>query len=262
MQFHLKYGQHQREAETLIRAGLKRLAATTLGTNVVVCWGWRAGRQWRRLGMDVLVLERGYLGDRFAYTSIAWNGLNNRANFPDYPPDGGARFASMGLTLARPRCYENGQHVLLVGQVSGDMSLGGRNLSPWYAETARDAALAYGLPVLFRPHPEEVKRKRRTIVPGYQTDTGTLTDALAGAAVVLTWNSNTAVEALVAGVPTVCCDAGAMAWPVAGHHLGDLTRWEAREAWAHALAWKQWRAEEIASGEALVGVVDRLRAVA
>ena len=61
MQYHLKYGAHQREAELLLRSGLKRLGATNLGANVVACWGWRSGRQWRRMGMDVLVLERGYM---------------------------------------------------------------------------------------------------------------------------------------------------------------------------------------------------------
>ena len=32
-----------------------------------------------------------------------------------------------------------------------------------------------------------------------------------------------------------------------------------REAWAHALAWKQWSLDEIASGDALVGIVEALR---
>ena len=187
--------------------------------------------------------------------------MNGRATFPDYPPDGGARFHGMGLHLA-PMLTAGDGCVLLVGQVQGDMSLRGRNLRPWYEATARQAELCYGLPVVFRPHPEEWNKKRRYTVPGYEADTGPLFASLARASVVVTWNSNTAVDALLAGVPAVCFDEGSMAWEVAGHALGDAGAPERRESWAHALAWKQWRAQEIASGEALTGVVERLKAVA
>jgi len=203
------------------------------------------------------VLERGYIGDRFQYTSIGWNGLNGLAIFPDYPGDGGARFRSLGVPLQPWR--PTGEYVLLVGQVHGDAALQGRNLTQWYAQTAQSAAAEYGLPVRFRPHPLEVRRLGvvRAVAGTYQ-DSGSLQDALARAAAVVTWNSNTGVDALLAGKPVVALGDGAMASPLAARELGGQCNPD-REAWAYALAWKQWTLDEIRSGEALVGVVEDLR---
>ena len=78
--------KHQVEHQ---RAMLKGLAAhgipATAGalnhveTVHVAVWGWRHGAPLRAAGHKVLVMERGYLGDRMAWTSLAWNGLNGRA---------------------------------------------------------------------------------------------------------------------------------------------------------------------------------------
>jgi len=208
------------------------------------------------MGRDVLILERGYIGDRFSYTSIGWNGLNGYARFPHYADDGGDRFSRMGVEIED--WNPHGEYVLLIGQVKGDASLRGQNLRHWYADTARHARTVYNLPVRFRPHPEELKRGHSTTVAGCETDLGKLRDALMGAAVVVTFNSNTAVESVLAGKPTVCMDAGSMAWTVCAHSLGDAPP-RAREAWAHALAWKQWTLDEIRNGDALIGIVNELK---
>jgi hypothetical protein len=143
--------------------------------------------------------------------------------------------------------------------VAGDAALQGRNLAPWYISTAKAARSAYGLPVHFRQHPREAERGIARKVPGTVANSGDLGDALAGAAVVVTFNSNTGVDAMLAGKPTVTFDHGAMAWPVAAHDLGEPANPD-RQAWAYDLAWKQWGIEEIASGEALRGIAEVLSA--
>ena len=42
-------------------------------------WGWRKGHLLRQAGWDVLLMERAFVGDRFKYCSLGWNGLNGRA---------------------------------------------------------------------------------------------------------------------------------------------------------------------------------------
>lgn len=244
---------HQRQHREAVAAGFGALGFDD--RNLVVCWGWRGGRRWRASGWDVLVLERGYIGDRFKWSSVALNGLNGRATFPDYPEDGGERFRKFGVSLLP--WDPSGEYVLLIGQVAGDAALQGRNLGQWYADTARQAAALYGLPVRFRQHPRERDRRLIRKVPGTVADTGLLGEALAGAAVVVTYNSNTGVEAMLAGKPTVSFDHGSMAWPVAGHGLGEQANPD-RQVWACGLAWKQWAVEEIASGDALRGIVEVL----
>lgn len=192
-------------------------------------------------------MERGYLGDRFQWYSMGWNGLNGHAEWPAAIDDG-SRFRQYHAALMKPwREPGSGSYVLLAGQVPGDQSLDGHDLTRWYSNTALLASQRYGLPVRFREHPVALERGYKRSPHYTEPIGGTLAEALAGAEVCITYNSNTGVEAVLAGVPTVVENRGAMAWPVAGHRVGDRVTPD-REAWAHALAWKQWRLEEIARG--------------
>lgn len=212
----------------------------------VAVWGWRQGKILRQRGHEVLVMERGYLGDRFKWTSLGWNGLNGHATFPEAPDDCSRFDAHFSMKPWK----QGGDYVLILGQVPGDASLQGRDLMPLYTEWAKEAAQAYGLPVHFRMHPKAAEKGYRQKPAGTVESTGTLDEALAGARTAICFNSNSAVDAVLAGVPTVTMDRGSMAWEVTGHQIGSLMKPD-RRAWASRLAWRQWSLDEIASGEAL-----------
>lgn len=196
-------------------------------------------------------MERGYLGDRFAWTSLAWNGLNGLAEFPHVEATAD-RFEE---NFTMQPWKTGGDYVLIMGQVPGDQSLRGMDLMPWYGQVAMNAQTAYEMPVMFRQHPLSLPRGRQR--PRYtQPSVGSLQEALDGAAVVVTFNSNSAVDAVVAGVPSVALDRGSMAWDVSAHRLGDIRRPD-REAWAHRLAWRQWIIGEIEDGTALNHVLKK-----
>ncbi len=221
--------------------------AMDIPTKQVAVWGWRRGKVLRERGHEVLVMERGYIGDRFAWYSLGWNGLNGRADFRGIREDGGARFKSM--STLQPWRTSPGQYALLIGQVPGDMSLQGRDLSAWYIAAAVTARAAYDMPVQFREHPECLKRGINRN-PGYtdKCKAKTLDEALADAHVVVTFNSNTGVDALLAGIPVTVADpAGAMAHPVSSTHVAER-KMPPREDWAYRLAYKQWSLVEIARG--------------
>lgn len=246
---------HQQMHAAALAAGARRhgvkvdIASHERGAApVVACWGWRIGEHLLAKGYNVLVMERGYLGDRFAWTSLGWNGLNGRAEFP-MVDDGGARFRQhFGHMLADWR--PGSAHVLLIQQVPGDMSLGGRDLKPWYRAQAKAYSAAYGLPVMFRPHPEAKRRRLGVVCPARASFIdGTLDEALAGAAVVVTYNSNVGVDAVMAGKPVVAVDAGSMVYDVAAHMAGEI-RMPDRSGWATRTAWCQWTLDEITSGAA------------
>ena len=134
----------------------------------------------------------------------------------------------------------------VLGQVPGDAALYGLDLDAWAQRTCA-ALLAQGRTVRYRPHPL-VRRCGDVRCPAGATgSTGSLDEDLAGAALAVTFNSTAGVEAVLAGVPTVALDVGAMAWPVTTHDLASVQTPE-REPWAHRLAWCQWTIEEIASG--------------
>ena len=196
----------------------------------VVTWGWARARSIRQ---PVLVMERGYLGDRLkVWTSLGWNGLNGRAIW-NKPGDDGERAKVNFGHLLKDWNQRNG-YALLLGQVAGDQSIAGVNMTKWY-DQAKRAMRDRGYDVKFRPHPNN--RPCRPIEEDF-----------AGAACAVTYNSNSGVLAVLAGIPTIACDIGSMAWPVAAHGLeADLTRPDRRD-WITALSWKQWTVEEIASG--------------
>lgn len=250
---------HQCEHQDALRHGLSAHGIESISsprgfssTKYVACWGWRKGKELRSRGHEVLVIERGYLGDRFSWTSLAWNGLNGKAEFPSPIDDGGERFRKHFQLMP---WKDGGEYILIMGQVPGDASLEGKNMLPWYELIAAEAKEKYGLPVKFRPHPMAIRRGMYQSPRGVEVSVKSLEDDLSRAALVITYNSNSAVDAVVSGVPALSFDRGSMAYPVTGHSIGELVK-PSREQWAYKLAWMQWSLSEIRSGAALVGLLD------
>lgn len=193
-------------------------------------------------------MERAYLGNRFEWYSLAWNGLNGRGTFPALRDDP-CRFQKHFGDLLQPWRRDEGAYALVVGQVPGDASLQGRDMGEWYNSIAVQCADAYGKPVWFREHPEAQRRGiNRTVPRTVGTLGGPLSAALDSAHICVTFNSNTAVESVLRGIPTVACDRGSMAHEVCGHGPAQRITPD-RALWAARLAWKQWRLEEIAAGD-------------
>jgi hypothetical protein len=218
---------------------------------IAACWGWRIGAMLDRAGFDVLVMEHGFIGDRRHWTSLGWNGLNGRARFA-YPADE-TRFEANFGDLLQP-CDASGTYALLIGQVEGDASIDNIDFRAWCEETAARATERLGLPVFFRPHPVAVERGQWTELDNASATLQLevpLREALQGAAVVLTYNSNAGTDAVLAGKPTICFDRGAMAWPVAAHGWEIRAIEEGtRKAWCDRLAWSQFSIAEIIDGAA------------
>jgi hypothetical protein len=252
--------QHQLQHQAALAEGLKALGIhSTLTsyarckTKFVACWGWRAGSALRSQGHEVLVMERAYLGNRFEWTSLAWNGLNGNGTFAPAPKDNGERF-KQNFAPMKP-WNKDGEYILIMGQVPGDASLRGQDMVPWYEATAQQSKELYGKPVHYRAHPEAVRRGYRSGIKDTLRSHAPLDEALAGASLVITYNSNSAVDSVLAGKPTIAADKGSMAWPVTGHFINDIVTPE-REEWAHELAWRQWQLDEIKSGKALSALLE------
>jgi hypothetical protein len=225
----------------------------------VICWGWRIGRNWAHR-KPTMVLERGYFGDRMSWTSIGWNGLNGRARFPKMPRtwEMFERLAPLARQHIHPWRFSLDDPTVIMGQVRGDAALEHcPDYQGWLDQTAGDFGTRGD--VLFRPHPadQSIPTPR-----GAMRLDGSLHDALAIAFNVVTWNSNSAVDAVLAGVPTIVADRGSMAWSVAGiladpgarswPCLGadsEIANFPNREKWFADLTMAQWTPAEIAAGD-------------
>ena len=125
---------------------------------------------------------------------------------------------------------------MILGQVAGDAAVpaGYDKVLDGMAKAAREH---YGA-VRVRRHPLMEKPER------------SLTADLAGAERAITWTSNSAVDAVLAGVPTIALNPGCIAWPVTSHQLGDPLFTGDRDAWCYDLAYRQFTHDELANGEA------------
>lgn len=242
---------HQLSHQAAMVEGLRKIgieaiesfSAQSVNTKHVACWGWRLGKSLRERGHEVLVMERGYIGDRFKYTSLGWNGLNGHATFPEYPDDGGERFREHG-GIIEP--IKSGKYALILGQVRNDASLQGKDISSWYSAVAKQIS-AMGIPVYFRPHPEGKRRGGYSHITGVKNLSGDLHDALAGAKFTVAFNSNSCLDSVLYGVPCYAGDRGTMAYDLCMKDL-SIPEIPDREKIAHSIAWKQWTIEEISSG--------------
>lgn len=214
--------------------------------DLAVCWGVKKIAEMKS-GRRALILERGYVGDRLnTWTSVGFDGLNGRADFRNAGKDSSRWDRLFGDHLLEWFEPGTGDYVLVMGQVAGDAALQGMNIERW-ALNVMDQLRAKGIPARYRKHPLGTMGGRLATYP--QAD-GPLQEVLERASWVVTFNSNSGVDAVLQGVPTVAMDAGSMAWEVTGRSPVLQPPAPDRERWTAELAWTQWSLEEIRRGDA------------
>ncbi len=183
---------------------------------------------WRGIEADggpFLLVDRCSFGDTELFVSLVWNGHGRRGDHRVPEVVRADRWEAMGETLEpwKPR----GSRIVLCGQTE-TYSPHYAHIYDWYYE-ARAATH-------FRPHPADQMKCDWPIATDFED------------AVAVPLNSSSGVKTVIAGVPTITMDEGAMAWDVTGHSLDDV-RTPPREEWAHRLAYTQWSDDEIREGK-------------
>jgi len=196
----------------------------------------------------VLVADWGYLArvnqpDESAagHWQVSLGGLNQVPTFA-CPSD---RFDALGLEIVEQGGDPDG-YVLVCGQVPGDAAHGmdAATLKAWLLEQ-----ISRYDDVLYRPHP-----RGGIDLPGVKTQRGPLSDALAGARLVVTCNSNVGHDALLAGIPVVANGRAAYE-ELSGETLPSV---QARRDYFNRVAYGQWTLAEMRSGVCQRFVLDHL----
>lgn len=206
-------------------------------------------RAYGRAGIPVVLIDYGYVRRvnhvhdwKTGYWQVSVGGLNRPPAFA-CPAD---RFEALDVQITERGGSARG-YVLLCVQEPGDASHGmdKQALQAWCDE---QAARYPGLVV--RPHP--LAPDLDYGLPRCAAES--LSDALAGARLVVTANSNTGHDALLAGVPVV--GTLAAAWQeLAGEELPSLER---RTEYFRRLAYGQWTWAEFRQGIAQRFLIDHL----
>jgi hypothetical protein len=202
-------------------------------------------RQQREKNLDVIVLETGYInrGDGLNHHYAAgFNGLNGRADFRNKNM-GPERWEVLGVQL---RPYSRGEKVILCAQVPWDASVEMHKHEDWVLEVSTKLRYMTHRPVVFRPHP----LAKLPPIKGLEYSTRPLAEDLPSAHCVVTFNSNSAVEAMIHGKPVFAFDEGSMCWGIANKNLRDLEEPQCpnRQQWARDLAFAQWTPQEMKEG--------------
>ena len=228
---------------------------TPMLSRACVIWGTRYLPSMREYPTKI-IMEAGYYGSReldangvLPFYSLGLGGLNGRADFNNQnsPSD---RWVVHGVKREAWRDRGQGHYTLVMGQVPGDMATNGIDLRFWYDQIIDEIKQHTDGPVCFRPHPKA--RQHGPTTGKAEILGGSLEEALQNAGFVVTYNSNSGVDAALAGVPVYAADEGSMAWPIAAHTLGELFDFDFkdRSQWLYDLAYTQWTANELADGTA------------
>lgn len=199
----------------------------------------------RKRGLTTVILETGYInrGDGpDNHYAAGLNGLNGRADFKNAnsPAD-----RAQGIRL---QDWQEGSHIILCGQVPWDASVDFTDHKAWLEKTARAIFLRTDRPVIFRPHP----KCKLPPISGTTYSTRPLSEDLKGAFACVTFNSNSGVEAALAGVPVFAFDEGSMCWPIANKTLDKIDEPDKpdRQQWLNDLCYAQWTPKEMKEGKA------------
>jgi len=213
------------------------------------------------LGHKVLTFERGFI-NRSIYHSVGWNGINGRADFvvKNCPKD---RFEKLDVDVRDWKV--KGKNILICGQVPWDSNVQHLNTGykkrpasvqgymDWLSNTIKTVSENTHRKLVFRPHPSFRRRKEwyEVATPKWlEWSQNSLAMDLKRAKAVVVFNSNTAVEAAIQGIPVFACDIGSMAYPIANTDLTKINDpiTPDRTQWLYDLAYKQWTLEELSQG--------------
>jgi hypothetical protein len=195
---------------------------------------------------SLLIVDQAYV-HRGDYFSVGWN----NAGRLDHCTFGAKLDRWVGFGI-RPKPWRNRPRgpVVVIGQIPWRAVgyPGGHAL--WCADTVRWFE-DHATEVHFRPHPKLLDwKKHYPGIRGERVDNRPLSALFDEARCIVTWNSNVAVEAAIAGVPVVASGPGSIAAPVAlKHHAQffEYVEFERRD-WFAGLGYSQWASEEMSLG--------------
>lgn len=210
-------------------------------------------------GRRLIMIESAFI-KRGAYWQVGFGGFAGEADFRnDNMPDD--RWPTFGVNVQRWKKTDNTAPVVVCGQIPWDTQVQYVGHVGWCRNLVTKLT-TFKIPTLFRPHPRLVRNGRaKDVYTGISLeiwDCSRIEDSLKKARCFITWNSTSAVDALIAGVPVVTFHNSSIAWPMASHELGFYTVkgqprnlslvYPDREQWFYNLAYTQWSLEEMKKG--------------
>ena len=203
----------------------------------------------------------------YLYNEADYNNLNS-------PPDRWLKLRK-DFNIENKDWKKDGEYILLLCQKSGDSSLNSlyknhTSYIEWVRYTINEIKKHTNRHIVIRPHIVQtdtlIKRlyglakdiSNVSISKNFITESNHyggngLQEDFKNAYCAVTYNSLSAVDAVLEGLPVITLDPGAMAWPVAHHSLSQiesLDRSIDKTQWLYDTAYSQWTGIELKEGKA------------
>jgi hypothetical protein len=213
-------------------------------------------------------LLRRLTGTENQYWRVGINGyLNRDAAWPLLTPtEAEQRLEELGIKWSGWHNRSSG-HVVVVLQLPGDASLRGTDINEWAYRTVKDIRVRTDRPIVIRTHPLVSDRAfelhaqlgfrlLQEDVKDVRFSDGAVTpwaEDIHDAYCTVTFTSGMAVDSVLAGIPTIACDAGNFAWGISSNHVQQINdihkaNRDDMEHWLNQMAACQWTADEMRSG--------------
>lgn len=199
----------------------------------------------RHTGHALLMVESAFVR-RGEYYQVGWGGAAGHADFNVDERTPLDRWTAIAGDMVRPWRLKPHRPVIVCGQLPRDVQVQDVDHREWCRETV-DYYVRRGVNVLFRPHPK-MDSPTDYGVPRDLINADALETTLKTARAFVTWNSTSAVDAVIAGVPVVALNEGSIARPVASFDPDVLDYTPDRERWFAGLGYSQWTPDEMRKG--------------
>ena len=223
------------------------IGVVPLETDLVVFWSmhWSAVIAYcRKNHVPFLCLEKGYI-DRDNFTSVNFNGLNGRSELKMSVNN--LRAKKHNWNYSAPK--EIGDKMIIMGQMPGDKTLEGEDIYEWAYRIYKKYENKK-LNVFFKPHPLD----RSETVHQMDIYEGSLEDVLKEAAIIITYSSNSAVDAWMNGVIATAHSPMSMIWKWQHKNQFDCIK-----SFINDISYRQYNLEEFESGEAWQMLKEKIR---
>lgn len=210
---------------------------------------------YKKLGTPILVLEVGGIVRNKSWR-VGLNGINRDAEYGNQNVDD-SRLAKLGLSL---QPWRKGEEIIICTQNQFSAAWPNISVYDWTEQTLTWIRSQTKMKVWLRPHPrhrvhfEKLTSKYGNIDICVPKQTGNKDEVdfqkyLQNAHAVINYNSNPAIESVLAGVP-VYVDKSSLCWPVGNEIGGDIVNPKTpdRSKWLNEISYCEWFEDEIAQG--------------
>ena len=202
-------------------------------------------------GQNLLILEMPLTrGARGGHSRLGFDHVHRGGRFT-YGARPDDRFLRLGLRAEPWR--SGGDAVIVAGQIDDDYSLDGLDAFEWACDVASHVRKSEPS-VVVRTHPLDTSSRWDEFgaASGIEISRRPLEEDLGRAACWVSYTSGSSIDAVLAGVPSVTLSPDNFCWDVCRHALKDIRNplFADRQPLLNRLAYSQWSAEEIGSGEA------------